>query len=145
MVPRAEYILGLPTVWSVNYGLSGNLWKPPETGLGGFSAGFRTFLLMRKFWKKNHNNKIFKNLDGTDAAGFQKFPSGFHIIHHWWTTQYLLSKILASRCLMVSTNQADPHRFYFRISWILMEQCWFYFFRPLRFMQGLRSLKQWLL
>ena len=24
------------TVWFVNYGLSGNLWKPPETGRGGF-------------------------------------------------------------------------------------------------------------
>jgi hypothetical protein len=24
------------TVWSVNYGLYRNLWKPPETGRGGF-------------------------------------------------------------------------------------------------------------
>jgi hypothetical protein len=24
------------TVWSVNYGLSGNLWKPPATDRGGF-------------------------------------------------------------------------------------------------------------
>ena len=49
------------------------------------------------------------------------------------------------RCLMVSTNQADPSCFYFRISWILMEGCWFYFFRPLHLMQGLRSLEHWLL
>ena len=50
-----------------------------------------------------------------------------------------------SRCLMASTNQADPGCFYFRISWILMERRWFYFFHPLHFLQGLRSLKHWLL
>ena len=44
-----------------------------------------------------------------------------------------------SRCLMVSADQADPTCFYFRISWILMEQRWFYFFRPLHLLQGLRS------
>ena len=31
---------------------------------------------------------------------------------------------------MGSTNQADPSCFYFRISWILMELPWFYFFVP---------------
>ena len=35
--------------------------------------------------------------------------------------------------------QADPSCFYFRISWILMERHWFYFFRPLHLVQGLRS------
>ena len=50
-----------------------------------------------------------------------------------------------SRCLMVSTNQADPGCFYYRISWILMKRRWFYFFHPLHFLQGLRSLKHWLL
>ena len=44
-----------------------------------------------------------------------------------------------TRCLMVSTNKADPSCFYFRISWILMERRWFYFFRPLHLLQGLRS------
>ena len=43
------------------------------------------------------------------------------------------------RCLMVSTDQADSRCFYFRISWILREWCWFYFFRPLHLVQGLRS------
>ena len=33
-----------------------------------------------------------------------------------------------SRRLMGSTDQADPSCFYFRISWILMERLWFYFF-----------------
>ena len=47
--------------------------------------------------------------------------------------------LVTSRCLMVSTNQADPGCFYLRISWILMERCWFYFFRPLHLVQGLRS------
>ena len=49
------------------------------------------------------------------------------------------------RCLMVSTDQADPIRFYFRISWILMERRWFHFFCPLHLVQGLRSLQHWLL
>ena len=53
--------------------------------------------------------------------------------------------ILHTRCLMVSTDQADSRCFYFRISWILMERHWFYFFHPLHFLQGLRSLKHWLL
>ena len=43
------------------------------------------------------------------------------------------------RCLMVSTDQADPSCFYFRISWILMKWCWFYLFCPLHLVQGLRS------
>ena len=53
--------------------------------------------------------------------------------------------LLLIRCLMVSTNQADASCFYFRISWILMEQRWLNFFHPLHFLQGLRSLKHWLL
>ena len=52
---------------------------------------------------------------------------------------------LPSRCLMVSTNQADPSFFSFRILWIWMEQHCFYFFRPLHFVQGLRDLEHWLL
>ena len=40
------------------------------------------------------------------------------------------------RCLMVWTNQADPIRFYFRISWILMEQRWFNFFLSPSFSAG---------
>ena len=47
--------------------------------------------------------------------------------------------------LMVSTDQADPSCFYFRISWILMERRWFYFFLLLHLVQGLRSLQHWLL
>ena len=50
-----------------------------------------------------------------------------------------ISQWVSSRCLMVSTNQADPSCFYFRISWLLMERRWFYFFRPLHLLQGLRS------
>ena len=49
------------------------------------------------------------------------------------------------RRLMGSTNQADPSCFYFRISWILMEWRWFYFFCPLHLVQGLKSLEHRLL
>ena len=47
--------------------------------------------------------------------------------------------IVHTRCLMVSTDQADSRCFYFRISWILMERHSFYFFCPLHLVQGLRS------
>ena len=60
-------------------------------------------------------------------------------------TQHSVTFTVYIRCLMVSTNQADPNCFYFRISWILMERRWFYFFHPLHLMQGLRSLEYWLL
>ena len=40
------------------------------------------------------------------------------------------------RCVMVSTDQADSRCFYFRILWILMEWCWFYFFFFLPFSAG---------
>ena len=46
-----------------------------------------------------------------------------------------LTKTICIRPLMGSTDQADPSCFYFRISWILMEQRCFYFFCPLRFLQ----------
>ena len=59
-----------------------------------------------------------------------------------WTNHV---KYLLIRCLMVSTNQADPGCLYCRISWILMERHWFYFFHPLHFLQSLKSLKHWLL
>ena len=54
-------------------------------------------------------------------------------------TCMFLSIHVAIRCLMVSTDQADPSYFYFRISWILMKRRGFYFFRPLLLVQGLRS------
>ena len=41
-----------------------------------------------------------------------------------------------TRCLMVSTNQADPRCFYFRISWILMGRHWFHFFLSSPFSAG---------
>ena len=58
---------------------------------------------------------------------------------------HFLSKYISTRRPVPSTDQAIPSCFYFRISWILMEQCCFYFFCPLGFLQGLRSLKHWLL
>ena len=51
----------------------------------------------------------------------------------------ILDVLVSSRCLMVSTDLPDPSCFYFRISWILMEWRWFYFFRPHHLVQGLRS------
>ena len=45
-------------------------------------------------------------------------------------------KFVYIRRLMVSTDQADPSCFYFRISWILMERRWFYFFSSPPFSAG---------
>ena len=83
------------------------------------------------------------NLGGSNCPHLP--PPFLRPLTHW--LQILLSyyKPVYIRCLMVSTNQADPGCLYFRISWILMERCWFYFFHPLHFLQGLRSLKHWLL
>ena len=47
---------------------------------------------------------------------------------------------LCNRRPVPSTDQALPSCFYFRISWILMEQLCFYFFCPLGFLQGLRYI-----
>ena len=57
----------------------------------------------------------------------------------------MAKQYLRGRCLMVSTDQADPSCFYFRISWILMGWLWFNFFCLLHLVQGLRSLQNWLL
>ena len=55
-----------------------------------------------------------------------------HLITHFFLYHSLYRVIcqdkVSSRRLMGSTNQADPCLFCFRISWILIEQCCFYFF-----------------
>ena len=50
---------------------------------------------------------------------------GLKVVNH-----FLIAKYVLSRRLMGSTDQADPSCIYFRISWILMERPWFYFFVP---------------
>ena len=56
-------------------------------------------------------------------------------------SQLLCLRLMLIRCLMGSTNQADPSRFYFRMSWIMMEQCCFFiFYVPLVFCRYLLSL-----
>ena len=67
-----------------------------------------------------------------------------HCFKNEWTLACIAQFALCSvytRCLMVSIDQVDPRYFYFRISWILMEWCWFYFFRPLHLMQSLEASK----
>ena len=61
------------------------------------------------------------------------------ICQTWQFIERLKCSHFLYRCLMVSTNQSDPSCFYFRITWILMERRWFYFFRPINLLQGLRS------
>jgi hypothetical protein len=52
---------------------------------------------------------------------------------------------LFSRCLVGSTDQACSSGFFFRIAWKSMEQSCFLQNHSLSFLQGLRSLKNWLL
>ena len=101
-----------------------------------------------KPWKYQLHNALFlrysffRNYHVTRGLAVCKFLC--HIFHAAFRTK-TTQNILYIRRLMVSTNQADPGCFYFRISWILMERYWFYFLHPLHLMQGLRSLKHWLL
>ena len=44
-------------------------------------------------------------------------------IGNWDSIRVSYLPILYTRCLMVSTDQADPSCFYLRISWILHELC----------------------
>ena len=60
------------------------------------------------------------------------------------TSSEVLALSIRSRCLMVSTSQADPSCFYFRIMNIDGRML-ISFFCPLHLMQGLRSLEHWLL
>ena len=57
----------------------------------------------------------------------------------------VIRQSINSRHPVPSTDQALPSCFYFRISWILMERPWNNFFGSCGFLQGLRSLKHWLL
>ena len=66
----------------------------------------------------------------------------FSWVNSLWQTPSCTCFLYSSlniRRLMGSTNQADPSCIYFRISWILMERPWFYFFCPLHLLRGLRS------
>ena len=108
------------------------------------------FQIRHHFWWKItaliHKNVIemfvrftyFLKYDLIHCAVFLWIELFFNVV--WVLNQKLIEQLfcslfawwydtpLRSRFLMVSTNQADPSCFYFRISWILMEWRWFYFF-----------------
>ena len=83
-----------------------------------FQDGLAFFLQLARIFHLDWSLEICHKL----VSWFNKYVS---IICH---LEFVTSWSLLSRCLMVSTNQADPGCFYFRISWILMERRWFYFF-----------------
>ena len=63
-----------------------------------------------------------------------------------WVSKYSLNYMyLHTRCLVGSTDQACSSGFYFRIAWKSMERPCFLQNHSLSFLQGLRSLKNWLL
>ena len=63
------------TMWSVNDGLSRNLWKPPETSRGGFWQVSGSFYKKKKL----NDNKKFGNLLETSGNRPRRFPAGFRI------------------------------------------------------------------
>ena len=54
------------TVWTVNDGLSGNLWKPPKTDRGGFWQ-------VSEFFINKNLRKPAGNLPDTATASFWRF------------------------------------------------------------------------
>ena len=67
-------------------------------------------------------------------------PQNFHNVFSrniYWKKQYeSQGNPILIRCPVPSTDQALPSCFYFRISWILMEWHWFYFFLSPSFSAG---------
>jgi hypothetical protein len=97
------------------------------------SSGFR--------WKKASLGVRSPWLQTSWKSIMQTFlPSFYKVVISLWSIF-----LVHTRRLVGSTDQAYPSCFYFRISWILMEWYWFWFFGSCGFLQGLRSLKHWLL
>ena len=81
---------------------------------------------VRIFWE---GHKILRNLHLTfDYSTLQMYKAIL-----WWVYT-LKDEKLWNRRPVLSTDQAIPCCFYFRISWILMEQRCFLFFCPLGFL-----------
>ena len=84
--------------------------------------------------KPNFSSRIFSNFQSRilniRISNINTIVLANQIVLTKTTTRCTYSKYIYIRCLMVSTNRADPSCFYFRISWILMERRWFYFFVP---------------
>ena len=129
-----------------------------------FTVGFcdeieETFLQLIKFRLQKVCNQISFAVCFCDIGTIWTWKNICHALWSWksvssliisldglvwtWHNYKYLSIIqlwyVSTRCLMVSTDQADPSCFNFRISWIFMERRWFYFFCPLHLLQGLRS------
>ena len=97
-----------------------------------------------EFWASQITNSKKHKLDWNPVLS-----SNFNITNLLsWDLVYqgvIYVTFIFSRRPVLSTDQGIPSCFYFRISWILIEQRCFYFFCPLGFLEGLRSLKHWLL
>ena len=83
-----------------------------------FRTNWTKFITSRHSILKKHSTRYVRNVV-CDA-----------FLYMWFVTAYVIVLTVYSRCHMVSTDQADPSCFYLRISWILMERHWFYFFVP---------------
>ena len=91
-----------------------------------------TFL---RIWKPNGTQSVFFD----DFVWLLRFllPIPMHIFFWFCPSQII--------CLVGSTNQACSSSFYFRIAWKSTEWPCFLQNHSLSFLQGLRSLKNWLL
>ena len=93
----------------------------------------------------NITNQWFVRIVSLPGKSLLEIPSSFKYQFRHKSEFLLQENCLPTRRPVGSTDQAYSSCFYFRISWILMEQHCFYFFCPLWFLQGHRSLKHWLL
>ena len=103
------------TVWSVNDGLSGNLWKPPETGRGGFWQ-VPVFILLIKKNQKKYINKKFGNLPETSrkpprlvSGGFQRFSDNPSLTDH--TVHTKRGNPLPAFLLLLRQRLVNDHEF----------------------------------
>ena len=98
------------SVRSVNEGLSRNLWKPPETGCGGFrqvsvkntkSLAFSAYISCKTCHSRSGITSDFDfstgNLPETSAAGFWRFPDKPSLTDH--TVRFLEHGLLSPMLL----------------------------------------------
>ena len=81
--------------------------------------------LLFTYLKMSHFFYVGVVKQNSGSVNFQTYHKMISIIKVW-TSVNGWSFLLYIRCLMGSTNQADPSCFFFRISWILMEGHFFF-------------------
>ena len=88
--------------------------------------------------KSKTSKPLFVSTDYVDQSLTIEFKIGAYVRKNYNFCVY--TKVIYTRRPVPSTDQAIPRCFYFRISWILMEQCVFIFFVPSGFWRASEAL-----